>query len=95
VGVKTAGIRWYIATTATQQLAVLTHRIAAVRGLGQPLGDAVGEALRVQRHLRPRALHQLCNLIEAPWRVNGGHGASFRPHIASYLRINTQAMLNR
>ena len=23
---------------------------------------------------------QLCNIIEAPWLVNGGHGASFRHH---------------
>jgi hypothetical protein len=26
-----------------------------------------------------------CNLIEALWLVNGGHGATLRHHISSYL----------
>jgi hypothetical protein len=34
VGVQTAGIRWYTAITATQQLAVLTHQLAQDRELG-------------------------------------------------------------
>jgi hypothetical protein len=48
VGVKTAGIRWSTATTATQQLAVLTHReldggaivgLALAPILGTPLAE--------------------------------------------------------
>eukprot|EP01047_Picozoa_sp_COSAG01_P030250 COSAG01_NODE_2105_length_8423_cov_6.483409_3_plen_297_part_00 len=29
---------------------------------------------------RARLLRRYCNVIEAPWLVNGGHGASLRPH---------------
>jgi hypothetical protein len=59
--------------------------VAAVGAGGVQLGGP-----HARRGRRAVDLHQLCNMIEAPWLVNGGHGASVRHHtvhhIASYQR---------
>eukprot|EP01047_Picozoa_sp_COSAG01_P025781 COSAG01_NODE_1641_length_9647_cov_5.299539_9_plen_81_part_00 len=55
MGLKTAGVRWENATTATQQLAVCTHLLAAREGedaatVRQRAGALVGGALHQPFH---------------------------------------------
>eukprot|EP01047_Picozoa_sp_COSAG01_P010639 COSAG01_NODE_455_length_16792_cov_112.440424_7_plen_154_part_00 len=39
-------------------------------------------------HLPTSENHRYCNMIEAPWLVNGGHGASFRHHNGTCAETN-------
>jgi hypothetical protein len=72
VGVNTAGIRWSAATTATQQLAVLTHLPRAeelVAVVLEGLAVLVGRARHAHLHCKPRASARprTAQRLSTPW----------------------------
>eukprot|EP01047_Picozoa_sp_COSAG01_P052495 COSAG01_NODE_5526_length_4205_cov_3.424744_4_plen_256_part_00 len=70
VGVKTAGSSWWAATTATQQLAVLTHLGAGPRGVEG--GWAGCARARTQRY--PRGVSEMHEPHGAGTGAGGDHG---------------------